>query len=72
MWNEKRKIPKVGSIAFYNLKEGRTFCEWGSDGQDTLKRILKECKLPCEEMVEVINRKNAPGRSSESRKVKFI
>jgi len=53
MWNEKRKVPKVGSLAFYNLKEGRTFCEWGSDGQDTLEGILKECKLPCEEMVEV-------------------
>ncbi len=39
--------------AYYNLKEGRIFCEWEAPDRDTLEKILKEDGLPCEEMVEV-------------------
>lgn len=37
----------------YNLKEGRIFCEWEASSRDVLEQVLKECKLPCEKVVEV-------------------
>ena len=47
---EKRAIWKR---VYFNLKEGRIFCEWEAHDRDTLEKALKECNLPCEEIVEV-------------------
>ncbi|MDY6879481.1 MAG: nickel-binding protein [Desulfatiglans sp.] len=38
---------------YYNLKEGRLFCEWEAPDQTTLKDLLNECGLPCKDIVEV-------------------
>jgi hypothetical protein len=38
---------------YYNLKEGRIFCEWEAKDRETLQSILQECKIPCQEVVEV-------------------
>jgi hypothetical protein len=39
--------------AYYNLKEGRIFCEWEAPDEDTLKKILAEKGFPHGEVVEV-------------------
>jgi len=38
---------------YYNLKEGRIFCEWDARDRDTLVKILEGCNLSCGEIVEV-------------------
>ena len=38
---------------YYNLKEGRIFCEWEAPARNILEDILHECHLPSGEIVEV-------------------
>ena len=38
---------------FCNMKKGWIFCEWEASDRDTLEKILKECRLPCGEILEV-------------------
>ena len=47
---EKRAIWRR---VYFNLKEGRIFCEWEAQDRDMLEKTLKECGLPCEEIVQV-------------------
>ncbi|MDY6842641.1 MAG: DUF4242 domain-containing protein [Thermodesulfobacteriota bacterium] len=47
---EKRAVWKR---VYYNVQEGRLFCEWEASDRDTIERILKDKNLPCEEIVEV-------------------
>lgn len=38
---------------YYNLKEGRIFCEWEAPDRNILENVLNESSLPCGEIVEV-------------------
>ena len=38
---------------YYNLKEGRIFCEWEASDKGTLQKILMEEGFPCKEVIEV-------------------
>ena len=47
---EKKAIWKR---VYYNLKEGRIFCEWEAPDKTILKNVLNQCGLHCEDIVEV-------------------
>ena len=48
-----REKGAIWKRVYYNLKEGRIFCEWEAPDRDTLERVLEKCNLPCKEIVEV-------------------